>query len=578
MVDTTNQRRLAAILASDVASYTRLVEEDTDATVAAWKAARTNIIEPGIARYSGRIVKLTGDGFLAEFPVVQDAVKCAIAMQQELEDGSLDFRMGVNLGDIVDDGQDIHGEGVNIAARIEALADNGGICISGMVYESVRNRLDHAFEDMGAHEVKHVTAPVQVYRVVMDDSVKSVSSGLARPDKPTVAVLPFDNMSSNDDQEYFASGMTEDIITALTKYRWLSVTARNSTAAYKGHSLDVRQIAKELGADYVIEGSVRKMGKRLRVTAQLIDAATGKHIWAERYDRDLADIFVVQDEITETITATIEPEMATVEGQRARQKPTQSLDAWDCYHLGLSKLYRFSLESNQEAQQLFRRAIEIDPNFGAVYARLAHAMALSAFYFDADPTPEFLDEALRSAKRAAEFDGQDAGTLFVLGRVYLARGEYDLSIAELQNAIDLNPCFAQAHCGLGDALACAGQPDESVSSFDEAIRLSPHDPYMWGFQTYGAMARLFMKQHEAAAQWARDAVRLPNSHFWANAILVAILGHLDRPEETRAAVTELLRRKPEFSCQFARKHLFYIKVPAQMDHYIAGLRNAGVPE
>jgi len=397
-------------------------------------------------------------------------------------------------------------------------------------------------------------------------------------DKPTVAVLSFENMSNNVDQDYLASGMTEDIITGLTKYRWLSVPPRNVTAAYKGKSSYISIMAEELGADFIVEGSVRKMGQRLRVTAQLVDAVTRKNIWAERYDRDLEDIFIVQNEITETITATIEPEMAAFKGQRAGQKPTQSLDAWDCYHLGLSKLYRFSKENNLEAQQLFRKAIEIDPNFGPVYARLAHAMALSAFYFDVDPTSEFLDDALRFAKQAAKFDSQDAGTHFVIGRVHLARGEYDLSIAELQTAIDLNPCLAQAHCGLGDTLACAGRPDESISSFDESIRLSPRDPYLWGFMTYGAMARLFMKQYETAAEWARNAVRVPNSHFWANAILVAILGHMDRPEETQAAVIELIGRKPEFSLQFAKEHLFYIKDAAQMDHYIAGLRKAGIPD
>lgn len=397
-------------------------------------------------------------------------------------------------------------------------------------------------------------------------------------DKPVIAVLPFADISSKKDQDYFANGMTEDIITALTKYRWLSVIARNATAAYKGQAPDVRQVADDLDANYVVTGSIRKVGNRLRVNAQLIDAQVGNHIWAERYDHALKDIFAIQDEITETIAATIEPELAAVESQRAGRKPTENLDAWDCYHLGLSHLYKFSKESNLEAQRLFRRAIEIDPGFGAAHARLAYAIIMSAVYFEAAPTPGLLDDALEVAKRAALFDNRDAIAHFALGRAHLARGEYDLSIAELKTAIDLNPCLAQAHCGLGDSLAYSGRLDESVSSFNEAVRLSPNDPYRWGFLMYGSLARLFMKENESAAEWALNAVRVPNAHYWANAALVAALGYLDRPDETRAAVAELLRRKPEFTCRFARDHLFYVKDQAQVDYYVAGLRKAGIPE
>lgn len=406
----------------------------------------------------------------------------------------------------------------------------------------------------------------------------SGNAGFSASEKPTVAVLPFDDMGGNKDQDHVANGMTEDIITSLTKYHWLAVIARNSTTTYKGQAPDVRRVGEELGADYIIEGSIRRIRDHLRVTVQLIDAGTGKHIWAERYDRDIQDIFSVQDEMTATIAATIEPELALAEGRRAGRKPTESLDAWDCYHLGLSRLYQFSRESNLEAQRLFKRAVEIDPGFSSAYARLAYAMVISAVYFDADPTPELLDEALRVARLSAELDDKDAVAHFAVGRVHLARGEYSQSIAELQTSIGLNPCLAQAHCGLGDSLAYAGRLDESVASFDEAVRLSPHDPYRWGFLMYGAMARLFMKQHEAAARWARDAVRVPNSHYWANAALVAALGHLDLPEETRAAVAELLRRKPGFTCQFARNHLFYVKDPVQVEHFVAGLRKAGLSE
>ena len=422
------------------------------------------------------------------------------------------------------------------------------------------------------------TSPVDETESATSAPGPVVETEVAISRKPAVAVLPFEDMSNEKNQDYFANGMTEDIITALTKYRWLSVIARNSTAAYKGQSADVRRVAEKLGADYVIEGSVRRMGGRLRVTALLIDAGTSNHIWAEYYDRDLKDIFTLQDEITETIAATIEPELAAAEGQRARRKPTENLDAWDCYHLGLSHLYKFSKDSNVEAQQRLRRAIEIDPDFAAAHAKLAYAIIMSAVYFEAEPTPELLDEALRVARRSAELDDQDAGAHWAVGRVHLARGEYDLSIAELQTSIDLNPCLAQAHCGLGDSLAYAGRLEESLASFDEAIRLSRNDPYRWGFLTFGSLAHLFLGKHQIAAEWAFNAARVPNSHYWANAALVAALGHMDRPEETHAAVAELLRRKPDFTCSFARDHLFYVKDPAQVDHYVDGLRKASLPE
>jgi TolB-like protein len=397
-------------------------------------------------------------------------------------------------------------------------------------------------------------------------------------DKPSVAVLPLTNLSGDPEQEYFADGITEDIITALSRNRWLSVVARNSTYAYKGRSVDVRHIASELGVDYVVEGSVRKAGDRVRIAAQLIDAASGNHIWAERYDRDLDDMFAVQDEITDTVAGSIEPELGAAESQRARRKATESLDAWDCYHLGLSHMYKFNETGNAEAQRLFRKALEIDPDFGAAHARLAYAMVISTVYFDADPTATFLDDALHVAQRAAALDDQNALAHFAVGRAHLVRREYNRAVAEFETAVELNPALAQAHCGLGDALAYAGRLEESISRFEEAVRLSPHDPYRWGFLMYGSLAHLFLKHHETAAEWAEKAVQVPNSHYWANAALVAALGHLDRRDETRAAVAELRRRKPEFTCRFAKDHLFYLTSPAQVDHYLEGLRKAGVPE
>jgi TolB-like protein/Tfp pilus assembly protein PilF len=385
-------------------------------------------------------------------------------------------------------------------------------------------------------------------------------------------------MSGDPEQEYFSDGITEDIITALSCFRSFSVIARNSTFIYKGQAVDVRRVADELRARYVVEGSIRKAGNRVRITAQLIDAASGNHIWAERYDRDLEDIFAVQDEIVETIAGRLGPEVDTFERHRAERKPTRNLDAWGFYHLGLSHFYKFSKDGNIEAQRLFRRAIELDPKFGPAYSRLAYSVVLNIEYFDAEPTAETLDDALATARTAVAIDDQDAGAHLTVGRVHLARCEYDFSLSEYETTIELNPYLAQAYCGLGDSLTYMERMEEAIPRFEEAIRLTPHDPWRWGFFSYRSLAHLFMKQHEAAAEWANKAIRVPNSHYWANAHLVTALGHLGRVDEVRAAAEELLRRKPEFSCSFARKHLFYIKSSAQMEHYLDGLRKAGLPE
>jgi adenylate cyclase len=579
------QRRLAAILAADVVGYSRLMERDESGTLSRLKSLRREIFDPRTNQFDGRIFKNTGDGALAESGSAVDAVQCAVDIQRTLAQRNADFpederiilRIGISLGDVFVEGEDLFGNGVIVAARMESLAEPGEICISGNVQEHIGNSLDVSLEDLGEQTVKNIDRPVRCYRVHL------VPGGTAKAppplsDKPSIAVLPFENMSGDPEQEYFSDGITEDIITALAKNRWLSVTARNSTFAFKGKSPDIRHAAKELGAAYVVEGSVRKSGQRIRITAQLIDANSGNHIWAEHYDRNVGDIFTVQDEITQTIAATIEPELGTVESQRVKRKPTEILDAWDCYHLALSHMYRFDKEGNTEAQRLFRRAIEADPEFAAAHARLAYCMAVSTVYFEANPSVELLDEALRVAQRASLLDDQDALAHFAVARVRLLRREYDHAIAEFQISVDLNPNLAQAHCGLGDALAYAGRLDESISNFDETVRLSPRDPYRWGFLTYGLLAHLFSKRHALAAEWAKKAARVPNSHYWANAALVAALGHLNRPDETRSAVQELLLRRPGFSCSFAKSHLFYLKDPAQIEHYVDGLRKAGVPQ
>jgi TolB-like protein/Tfp pilus assembly protein PilF len=396
---------------------------------------------------------------------------------------------------------------------------------------------------------------------------------------PRIAVLPFRNLSGDPEQEYFSDGITEDIITALAKNRWLSVIARNSVISYKDGSADVRDVAKELGADFLVEGSVRKVGNRVRVTAQLIDALSRTNLWSEGYDGDLEDIFALQDEITGTIAATIEPELGSIEQQRAYRKSPLNLNAWDLYHLGLHHMYRFTKESNAEARRLFRHVIDLDPNFLSAYARLAYCIIVNMVYFDAEPGEQDLNHALDAAKQAVLLDDRDAVAHFALGRAYVVRQQYDAALEELETSISLNPNLAQAHCGLGDALTYSERLDDALRHFDEAIRLSPRDPYRWGFMNYRSIAHLFRGEYEEAAKWAKKALGVPIAQYVANANLVAALGHLDCPEETRAAVEELFRKKPEFSCRFAKKHhLFYIKSEEQKERYVNGLRRAGIPE
>ena len=404
------ERRLAAILAADVVGYSRLMGEDEAGTLERLKSLRRELVQPGITERKGRIVKLMGDGLLAEFPSVVEAVQCAADIQRSMigreadlpNERRIKLRIGVNLGDIIVEGSDIYGEGVNVAVRLEALADPGGICISGKVYEEVRNKLPTAFEDLGEQEVKNIAEPVRVYRWTdaadQEPGGAGAEAALPLPDKPSIAVLPFENMSGDPEQEYLADGICEDLITALSKIRWFFVIARNSTFTYKGQAVEVTQVARELGVRYVIEGSVRKAGNRVRITAQLIDATTGRHVWAERYDRDLADIFELQDEMTQTIVAAVEPELGAAERERALSKPPENLDAWETCQRGLWHLWRFDREDNAKAPSLLQRAQELDPGFAAAYAHEAYSHFVNVIMGWAEDPDRTLAAGMAAAK------------------------------------------------------------------------------------------------------------------------------------------------------------------------------------
>ncbi len=559
------------------------MERDTDGTVAALQAARQEVIKPTVGDHSGKIVKLTGDGFLVEFSTVQDAVNCAIAMQRGLASSSLDFRMGVNLGDIVDDGEDIHGEGVNVAARLEGLADPGGICISGDVYNQIRNRVDAIFEDMGRQEVKNVSAPVQAYAVRLEGSSAPSTSAApaapALPDKPSIAVLAFDNLSAEPDQEYLADGLAEDIITGLSRFRLFFVIARNSSFTYKGRAVDVKQVAKELGVRYVLEGSVRKAGNRIRVTAQLIDASTGNHIWAERYDRELDDIFALQDEITETIVASVEPELGSVERERALRKPPENLDAWSSYQRGLWHLFDdVKRDALNEAKRLFQNACELDPGFAAAHTELAYTYVAEIIRGLTDDPEASLDGAADAAERAVALDPRDPAARCALGRVLIFRQAYERAIAEMEAAIDLNPNFDRGYYGLGIALLYSGRPEESIPQFEKGIRLSPRSPLLWAYRMMFGLAYINLEKYEEAAASFEKAIEQPNAAYIAFAYAASTLGHLGRTDEARAVLAEGETRKPGFSIDTVMSTAGQFGPHSGVDRIVDGLRKAGLFE
>ncbi|MFP6735960.1 MAG: tetratricopeptide repeat protein [Rhodospirillales bacterium] len=579
MADHTTQRRLAAILAADVAAYTRRMEEDSDGTVAAWQAARDDVIEPSIQDHSGRLVKLTGDGFLAEFPAVQDAVNCAIAMQAGLASSSLEFRIGVNLGDIIDDGRDIHGEGVNVAARLEGLAEPGGIVISGGVYEQIRNRIKCGYQDMGEQVVKNVSAPVRAYAVIGESPVADPAPP-SLPDKPSIAVLPFNNLSGDPEQEYFSDGITEDIITALSHIRQFFVIARNTTFTYKGQAVNVQAMAKDLGVRYVLEGSVRKAGDRVRITAQLIDGASGSHLWAEKYDRELADIFAVQDEITETVAGAIAPAIAKAEIEKARSKPHDSLDAWAACQRGNYHFNRYTPDDMVEAEKFYCQAIALDPKLVAAHAGLARKICFNSQFETRQITNADFAEALDEAQTAVDLDSEDSYAHTALGFVLMQRahsvgGSFDDGVAAFEHALILNPNSAISHFGLGRTLTGKGESDAAIGHLETALRLSPRDPTAPRILETIGRAQFHLGNYQGTVDFSIEAQRIDLAISWVNAAeYVAALALLGRNSEAKAAKDSMLEKFPDMTCASVKGGLN----AAHIADVIKGLRIAGVPE
>ena len=582
------ERKLAAILAADVVGFSRLIGDNEEATIATPNSHR-QVIDRQIENRRGRIFGTAGDSVIAEFSSPVEALRCAVEMQQGIEERNnelpenqrMRFRVGVNLGDVMIVRDDLLGDGVNIAARLEGIAEPGGICISGTMFDQVEGKLDLAMSDLGTRQVKNIAKPLRVYSVSVDEPrvVAAAHSGQAPPlpDKPSIAVLPFDNLSGDREQDFFADGMAEDIMTGLSRFRWLPVIGRNTTFAYKGRSPDMHVVARELGVRYVLEGSIRKQSNRIRITAQLIDAAKGNHIWAERYDRDLDDIFAVQDEITEAIVTAIEPQISQKERERAQRKPPSSLDAWGQYQRGLAAYYTTTEHGLASAIDMFDRVNELEPHFQAAFAMAAEARVRYVMFYRADERAVLLEQARQKAQQGISLDPADPLCLFADGRVNALLGQFDLATSQIEEAIALNPNWAMAHYALGWALMEAGRPLEAIPRLDSAIHLSPHDPFLSGFQHMRARALFALRRYQECIEWERRATRSPNAHLWAFVTLAAAFFKLDRDDEARVVVADLLQRAPHFSISHMNES-FSEEDPLNDTKLIEDFRQAGVPD
>ncbi|MEE9612587.1 MAG: adenylate/guanylate cyclase domain-containing protein [Desulfatiglandales bacterium] len=622
------KRKLTAILSADVEGYSRLMGEDEASTVRTITAYR-EVISTLIKDHKGRVVDSPGDNILAEFASVVDALRCAWDVQQEIksrnadlpENRRMNFRIGINLGDVIEEKDRIYGDGVNIAARIEDLAEEGGICISGTAYDQVKNKLPFRYEYDGEQTVKNIKEPVRVYSVLMKSEISGkviadnkvrrktwrkvalsaiivlvvVAGGsigwylyhrqaaqiepassdkmaLPLPDKPSIAVLPFVNMSGDPDQEYFSDGITEDLITDLSKISGLFVIARNSAFIYKGQAVKIAEVGRELGVRYVLEGSVRKANGRVRITAQLVDTTTEGHLWAERYDRDLKEVFTLQDEVAQKIVAALEVKLTEDERERLVRKYTDNMEAYDYYLRGAEYINRSTKEANVQARRMFKRAIELDSEFAAAYAYLGHTYLLD-WKMGWKQDPHILEQAYEIGQRAIALDDSLGGGYCLVGHVYLSKKRHEKAISVFEKAIDRNPNYSMVCAGLGDILSWAGRPQEAIEYLKKAMRLDPAQPF-WYFWFLGH-AYFLLGQHEEAIETLKRALNR-NPDFWvAHVYLAASYSELGRQEEARAEVSEVVRLRPQISSEDWRQRLPY-KDQAVVERLIESLRKAGL--
>ncbi len=580
------QRRLAAILSADVVGYSRLMGLDEAGTLSRLNALRRDLIDPAIAANSGRIVKLMGDGALVEFASAVDAVTCAIEIQKKLRDrnagGSeadpIRFRIGINVGDIIIEGEDILGDGVNIAARIEGIAEPGGISISEDAWRQVQGKVAANFVDAGEQSLKNIARPVRVYRLELMSKVVSAPPRpiLAPPDKPSIAVLAFNNMSGDPEQEYFSDGISEDIITDLSKLSELHVIARNSTFTYKGKPVDVKQVGRDLGVRYVLEGSVRKAGNRVRVTGQLIDAATGAHIWADRFDRDLTDIFAVQDELTQEIIAALKIKLSAAEKALIADIGTKNVDAHDFFLRGREMISgnKVDREAFEEWMSCFRRAIELDPNYAGAYAGLGMGYALDYQNRWSDAPEKSLEQAQRFVDEAIAKDEKDSFAHFVAAVVATWKKDYERWGREADRALALNPNYALAHLTKGNLHTYTGEPAKAISCIEQAIRLNPTAPL---YRHFLGAAYFMAGNYETAAALFKERIAMTPTTDLSRALLACALGHLGKADEARQIWRELKEINPRYSFEHHIARLPF-KNPADAEKFTDGLRKAGLAE
>ncbi|MDP6572993.1 MAG: adenylate/guanylate cyclase domain-containing protein [Rhodospirillales bacterium] len=624
------ERRLAAILAADVAGYTRLMEADEQATLEAWWSARKEVIDPRIAEHGGRIVKHTGDGFLAEFSTVLDAVACAVTIQTELgkrnagvpTERRMDFRMGVNLGDITVDEEDIYGDGVNIAARLEALAEPGGICISGAVHDQVHKRVGLAIEDMGAQTVKHLSTPVRVYRVLLGKRAETApaleapsssrrwaavvgvlvllagaggvawwqftrpdvepasieSMAFPLPDKPSIAVLPFDNLSRDANQDHLGDGITENIIMALSQASNLFVIARNSSFTYKGKPVKVQKVAADLGVRFVLEGSIQKSGDKVRIHAQLIDALSGNHLWGERYDRKMTDLFDLQDEITEHIVTALQIKLTDGEQMRVHRKHTRNLEAWNLLARGIEHFYRRDKTGNARARQLFNEAIKADRGYALAWALLAWTHWFDAQYGWSDHPALSFERAAFLAEKARAVDDELPDVHALRGAIHLYQRRHEAAVASGEKAVALSPNHATITALLALFLHNAGRPKEGIRKMKRAMRLSPYYP-AWFLEELGFAYLDAEQPGEALAAFAKFLEREPSGKHAAHAHLGRARAYhtLGQDDAARAAVTEAVDADSTITVTHMRRSSLNRNKEAS-ESGLAVLRRLGLPD
>ncbi len=576
------ERKLTTILAADVVGYSRLMGEDEAGTHARLKSLRKDLVQPKITGGRGRIVKLMGDGLLAEFPSVVEAVRCAVDIQQDMAGHEVDLpaerrlrlRIGVNLGDIIVEGSDIYGDGVNVAARLEGLAEPGGICISSKVYEEVKNKLPAAFEDLGDQKVKNIREPVRVYRWSdapadsMPDTAEA-KAALTLPDKPSIAVLPFTNMSGDPEQKYFSDGITEDIITELSRFSSLQVVARNSTFVYRDQAVDVGEVGKKLGVEYLLEGSLRKAGNRIRLTAQLINVQTGMHVWANRYDRDLEDIFAIQDELVHAIVSTLAVRLTAADTERTMRKPAENHAAYDLYLRAVALDSQYDAESALESRKLAEQAVALDPGFARAHAVLATQIFTYAWFTGID-IDTYMKDALPAAQKAVALDPEDSFCTSILGVVHLQRRDYEQARHYMEMALTSNPHDSWVWADYAWYFLSIGKRQEALDRLDAKEIFEPYPPN-WHWEIRGQVLYLLERFEEAVAAFDRMSI----TPFWVNGLLTACYGQLGDVKNAQIHWARSMAEAPIENPNFAIEMSVY-KNEADANRWFEGLRKAGI--